>query len=199
MKRILIFLALIPCLCMGQLTNKRGQELYANELTASIGTPSFVGSTIMFVVDVIDAFGSALTDGTFDNTFHGQYTLQYMHRFKPWFAFGGKATYEGYGIRNYTDKSKTVRNGSSSIWFSTLMPTVRFSYVNRPVVTLYSGLDMGILFAGMQDIDDNRIFGVLPAGNITLMGIHVGRKVYGMGELNFGFDAYAKIGIGYRF
>ena len=88
-----------------------------------------------------------------------------------------------------------------------LMPSVRFTYLNRPWVRLYSGVDVGCayLFSGTTYYDsktgsekgENNNF--LFAFNITAFGVNVGKKFYGLFELNAGYDAIVKVGIGARF
>ena len=88
------------------------------------------------------------------------------------------------------------------------MPSVRFNYLNRPWVRLYSGLDLGVgyLFSGSSSRskdgeeesgskNNNFIF----AFNVTAFGVNVGKKFYGLFELNAGYDAIVKVGIGARF
>ena len=81
------------------------------------------------------------------------------------------------------------------------MPSVRFTYLNRPWVRLYSSVDVGVGFflsstGGSDGESGNK---ALFAFNITPIGVSVGKKFYGLFELNAGYDAIVKVGIGARF
>ena len=81
------------------------------------------------------------------------------------------------------------------------MPSVRFTYLNRPWVRLYSSVDVGVGFflsstGGSDGESRNK---ALFAFNVTPIGVSVGKKFYGLFELNAGYDAIVKVGIGARF
>ena len=80
------------------------------------------------------------------------------------------------------------------------MPSVRFIYLNKPVVKLYAGIDIGInvMWDGKK-AGENAYHQCLFAFDITPVGLMVGKKWYGLLEANIGVDALLKIGVGYRF
>jgi hypothetical protein len=82
------------------------------------------------------------------------------------------------------------------------MPSVRFTYLNRPWVRLYSGVDVGVgYFIDNKDnvSESTRSGNFFFAFNVTPIGVNVGKKFYGMFETNFGFDSVFKVGLGARF
>jgi hypothetical protein len=103
---------------------------------------------------------------------------------------------------------------------------MQFTYLNTRIVKLYSGLDigLGIVLWNRSDMFDKDLTAAalvnddvkriqelqkrypngkevkwLPAGDITLLGLNVGTRVYGLAEINLGLDALVKVGIGARF
>ena len=88
------------------------------------------------------------------------------------------------------------------------MPSVHFTYLNRPWVRLYSGLDVGCAYFWSGSTSDNakedgndgkKDNNFAFAFNVTAFGVNVGKKFYGLFELNAGYDAIVKVGIGARF
>ena len=85
------------------------------------------------------------------------------------------------------------------------MPELRFSYLNRPHVTLYSGLAVGITTAPgynmhpmvEETVNNTKTF---PSFQITALGIRAGRDhLFGTFEAGIGFKGFASLGIGYAF
>jgi len=76
------------------------------------------------------------------------------------------------------------------------VPQCRFNWLRRDLVKMYSSIGVGFL-AG-QDMYDE--FLILPVGQVSPVGIEVGRKVFGFCELGIGMlYTGAKAGIGFRF
>ncbi len=117
--------------------------------------------------------------------------------------------------------------GHSNIHLLTAMASLQFTYVHTRIVKLYSGVDLGIGFgiwqrsqvwdktipAAAQELDpelkkvadfrdkynNGTSLYALPAFDITPIGIKVGMRVYGLAEINIGYDALFKLGVGVRF
>lgn len=139
-------------------------------------------------------------------------------RVAKWFWLGF-----GVSIAQYEDsQSHLYESGKTGLCqrnFLTVafMPEVRFSYLNRPHVTLYSALSVGMAqFFGEEDnydvvypehrhpwlSDVNRDY--MPTQfstfHVTLLGVKAGWKhVFGSIELGAGYKGLGSIGIGYEF
>jgi len=139
-------------------------------------------------------------------------------RVTKWFWLGF-----GVSIAQYEDsQSHLYESGKTGLCqrnFLTVafMPEVRFSYLNRPHVTLYSALSVGMAqFFGEEDnydvvypehrhpwlSDVNRDY--MPTQfstfHVTLLGVKAGWKhVFGSIELGAGYKGLGSIGIGYEF
>lgn len=161
-----------------------------------------------FVYGAVGVSGTVL-GGIFSQSvnfdFCGNYALHYYAQVKPWCQVGGKITVEGCKLTRYADSAHTVVTDKSQLWTLAVMPGVHFTYLNRPMVRLYSGLDLGAAFLLSQNVTNvsdsvgNDIKPVFMAFNITPIGVQVGKTFYGMFEINVGYDAVLKLGVGYRF
>ena len=114
--------------------------------------------------------------------------------------------------------------GQSATHVILLMVSAQFTYYNTDLVELYSGIDLG---AGCAIWNRSNMYSTpvlnpfnnpdldklkeiqekypnatelhwLPAANITLFGVTVGTRVYGLAEINVGLDSIFKLGIGFR-
>ncbi|MBR6176209.1 MAG: hypothetical protein IKQ52_11610 [Bacteroidales bacterium] len=92
-----------------------------------------------------------------------------------------------------------------------IMPEVRLSYLNRPHVTLYSGLAVGVLFnrgncyrggtvpENLYHPDENHT-SAFAAFQLTAFGVKAGAKHwFGSFELGAGIKGFANLGVGYEF
>lgn len=174
-----------------------------NEISVSAGTPTGFGS----FVGLFKAIGEGIASGIDKNKdFHtkhtGTYGIDYYYQINSWLRVGGKAIYEGYNTTVNDSLGAVV--DKYNISFVSVMPSVQFSYLNRKLVKLYSGVDLGASFILCPDKKEDgtpytscqTIF----AFNVIPIGIRVGNdKVYGLVETNLGYDAFIKAGIGVRF
>ncbi len=135
----------------------------------------------------------------------GAISVSYTCRTKKWLWFGASLTYSGFYKPAYdrvtNEPAHTLREH-----FVSIMPTVRFSYINRKYLTLYSGLAIGGAVVsnemisynlGSRQVDYN--FNGKFVFQATAIGISAGYKVYAFAELGAGVRGYFYGGIGYRF
>ena len=127
----------------------------------------------------------------------GAVNLGYTYRFKKWFELSGILTYSGY-YRNYYDKFTdrlAFRHNEHSV---SVMPYVRFVWLHREWVRLYSGLGLGVSLlceSGEYGMDVS----LYPAFSVTPIGITVGTYIYGLAELSIGTTGCISVGLGYKF
>lgn len=138
-----------------------------------------------------------------NNDIHGDiYTtcpisFHYLYRVTKFLWLGGNLSYCGFYGRKYTAEG-LIPNGWINEHQVALMPTIRFSYLNKKYVTLYSGLSTGLVLAvnGQgPDMECNLNF----AGQLTAFGVSAGDKWYGYTEFGFGYKGFICAGFGYRF
>ena len=102
-------------------------------------------------------------------------------------------SYEGgyQGVATYNDN---LLNGIARI---------TFNYVNKPSVRVYSGAGMGITvdlsnmtIPGQEKETEKKI---LPAGQLTFMGVRFGRAFGGFCEFGIGTNSIISAGLNYQF
>ena len=147
------------------------------------------------------------------------FSIGYHYRVAKWFWLGLSLS-----TAYYRDPEK-IQNGSDFVascnrefYSVAFMPEVRFSYLNRPHVTLYSALSVGFAqFFGEEECSDvsypeNRhpwfsdgINGdytptQFSTFHVTLLGVKAGWKhVFGSLELGAGYKGFGSVGVGYEF
>lgn len=120
----------------------------------------------------------------------GNITAEYSYVINRTVTFSVGLSYSGIFYKEYNPYGVLVGNRSEALL--ALMPQCRVYWFRKPVCNMYSGFSLGIaLFDGE--------LGVIP--QINPVGIELGRKVYGFGEV-YGFGLHylgGAIGVGYRF
>ncbi len=132
------------------------------------------------------------------------FSFNYHYRLTKWLWAGAMVNYAYY--RDHTDYTYQVYNMR---WMHciTLMPELRFSYLNRPHVTLYSAVATGVtLFVGHEnpswEIYDGQWWklSTFPTFQLTAFGIRAGgERLFGTFETGFGIKGIVSGGIGYAF
>ena len=128
-------------------------------------------------------------------------SVGYKYRLAKWFWLGATVSYTGlYDV--YYDRITNKKVSSESDHIITIMPSVRFSWLNKEIVTLYSGLSVGYaidiyhsnyLYPRYTDCEHGAFF------QLTAVGVHVGRKWYGFAEIGMGIQGFFQAGFGYNF
>ena len=128
--------------------------------------------------------------------------LSYTYRAKRWCEVGLATAYTGSFNKRYTaDGSRRV--GSCKEHFLVVMPTVRFVWLKRDLVRMYSTLSVGIVRSWMctnYDYTAPQCIGSKELGlEIIPIGISVGRRVFGFAELGYSERGWLNVGVGFRF
>ena len=78
----------------------------------------------------------------------------------------------------------------------TLVPQLKLMYCNSPTVRVYSSGGIGVgFYPGFREADS-----VMPELEIVPLGIEIGRRWYGFGEIGIGtLFMGGQVGVGYRF
>ena len=117
---------------------------------------------------------------------------------KRWLYIGGVATWTtGYErVSSTVDRSRVDAFNYNNI---TLMPVIRFAWLNRGLVQLYSGVGLGATYEFYENTLTSEIqnFGV--AYDVTFFGITVGRNWFGYLDIGAGNRGVISAGFGYRF
>ena len=133
------------------------------------------------------------------------FSFNYHYRLTKWLWAGAMVNYAYY--RDHTDYGYDFYDSRNQHCI-TLMPELRFSYLNRPHVTIYSAVAAGAtLFFGWEyHSKPYAVFywekskKVYPTFQLTAFGIRAGGEhLFGTFELGAGIKGFASSGIGYAF
>ncbi|MBO6081221.1 MAG: hypothetical protein J6P54_09675, partial [Bacteroidales bacterium] len=148
------------------------------------------------------------------------FSFDYHYRAAKWFWLGLSTGYGFYKESHYPDGivSPDLDHWVCKQHNFLIMPSLRFSYLNRPHITLYSGLDMGLLIVrrtpermiqfveeGFSPDDDpsdwpDKRTDVFSAFQLTAFGLKAGAKHwFGSFEAGVGIKGFVNLGVGYEF
>lgn len=175
-----------------------------HDLGLTAGPGSAVGGLLFGILGVTDALVSGIKDETSELHPYGHYGLHYYANLAWWCQLGGKLCVEGTRNTHYADKSKSVVTSTTYYALASFMPSIRFTYLNRKWIRLYSGVDLGCSYFFTHERDGNGLEKAtggqfLFAFDVTPLGISIGNKFFIMAETNLGTDSFVKVGIGGRF
>ncbi len=125
--------------------------------------------------------------------------LSYDYRFKKWFDLGATVSYYGeYSDLYSSDGWSPVRRDRTH--YISVMPVVRFTWLNKNWVRMYSSFGLGATIEhGRRYYDDRPYRDVLVALQFTPIGISVGRSLFGFAEIGVGSQGVLMMGVGYKF
>lgn len=128
----------------------------------------------------------------------GAVSAVYVYRVRRWLEVGGSITYAGF-YRNFmhaSDRSVAIRQREH---YFTLMPVLRFSWLNSRTVRFYSTFQLGWQVGFEKYSSDRYDTYHYAAIQVTPLGISVGRRIFGYAEFGIGMRGVLVGGIGYRF
>ena len=139
------------------------------------------------------------------------FSLDYHYRASKWFWLGLTTGYNFYKEKGNVGNIGMPENPT---WqykehHFLIMPSLRFSYLNRPHLTLYSGLSVGLYIKyGREYRDDDCLIQPITAEYIrmfsafqlTAFGVKAGAKHwFGSFEAGVGIKGFVNLGVGYEF
>jgi len=210
---ILVFaLSLFPFLAsFGQKTDqevvksiKKDQSKLYNDVNIAYG----VGSLYLFTGDVNHNYN-------YDNYYYsgdktdirsfGAVSIGYNRMVSKVVMIGFVASYINVNysrtMTNYEGGDPNVATYNDNLLNG--MARVTFNYVNKPSVRVYSGAGMGITVdlsnvtsPGLEKETERKI---MPAGQLTFMGVRFGRSFGGFCEFGIGTNSIISAGLNYQF
>ena len=132
------------------------------------------------------------------------FSFNYHYRLTKWLWAGAMVNYVFF--KDHTDYTFT-RFSNRTQHGITLMPELRFSYFNRPHVTLYSAAALGFTFflghinTSLDDLHSHQLYiSEFPSFQLTAFGVRAGGEhLFGTFELGAGIKGFVSAGIGYAF
>lgn len=124
--------------------------------------------------------------------------VDYGYWVRNWLHVGVAASYTG-GFTGEFHRYNHQRLSSRNLHIISLLPQLRFAYLNRNVVQLYSSVAIGASFSIGNLNGRVRPGRAMVALDIKLIGISIGRRWFGFAELGYGWRGIFNAGFGCRF
>lgn len=117
---------------------------------------------------------------------------------KRWLYIGGVATWTtgSERVSNCINHKRVDAYNYDNI---TIMPIIRFAWVNRGAVQLYSGIGLGATYEFYDRSLTTKSHYLHASYDVTFIGITVGRQWFGYFDIGAGYRGVISAGIGYRF
>lgn len=123
-------------------------------------------------------------------------SVGYTQELSRWLALGVQTSYSGIYQSQRLDGMSVDHLYTHRL---AIYPAVRFTYLNRPMVRLYSGLGLGVGMKWEREFFNPDVrYSVFPTGQVTFFGVSVGRALFANWELGYGVKGYLTLGMGYR-
>ena len=121
-------------------------------------------------------------------------TLEYEHNVKRWLGLGVKGV---VGFKTHAERHVGTNKvfARDSYVVSSALFNMRFSWLHRNYVSMYSSLGVGVTYHSSTSGYSE----ALPIVDVTWVGLQVGRQVYGFAELGGFIGGCFRGGIGVRF
>ncbi len=169
---------------------------------AAIPSRALAGYDFNFLAKAGIGYGNTLANTYFNAATYNiekstlLWSLNYLYNINRILAIGASVSYEVGSDAYYYRSDNSLFSKESKNVFTT-MAHIRSSWLNRPLVRMYSQLSVGAAYSMEGDFDypyEHITFQIAP------VGISVGKDIYGYAELGFGI-AYVgcNFGLGYRF
>ena len=184
-------------------------ELKHHELTVSTG---IVPGRYSFGYNYISPFDDGSLAGLYESAAYyereytsGVWSLGYTYNFTKLLAVYTSISYER-GWTDYCRRSDDALAARNVDGYLSAVASFKVNWFNRPMVRLYSYAGIGISFNHYSNDSvgypgkGRKYHDLLFAGQVTPIGVTVGKSIFGFAELGLGtcFSGIA-FGVGYRF
>lgn len=129
-----------------------------------------------------------------DTYLTGTFSAEFNFQFRKWFALSLGLGYDGIYSRRYSADTGRKTGADHGAIF-TFLPQLRFSYLNREYVKLYSSIGVGYTVGTFRGSSAGWL-----AAQIVPIGVTAGKKVFGFFETGAGTVFLGcRVGVGFRF
>ena len=131
----------------------------------------------------------------------GSLSVEYFRHLNgnPKLAFGGIFSYSRYGEDVYKDGSKV---GDRNRNYYTLMPAMKYSWINKHHFALYSKVAVGGTLASSKSTENGKSENnskLYFMGQVSAIGVEFGSQFRGFVEAGFGDQGMLMAGLRYKF
>lgn len=165
-----------------------------NDLRVSIGFPGAISWLTSHGLDLRLLFDTRSEDFYYSRDIYiPPISLEYNYTLKPWCSFGAKAVFSAYYCYKLDSTTHKILCTDGN-WQVGIVANVRFEYMRRELVRLYSGIGLG---ATLQLYNNSGH--CIPMIDMTYIGVNVGKQLYGFAEFGGGLSGLVRTGMGWRF
>jgi len=135
----------------------------------------------------------------YNASLHGVATMEYNRFVTKWMTVGGSLSINPI---NTVIKTKSDLTFTWSYYVFNVMPKVNFYYLNKDMISLYSGIEAGlatILWTDRQGSTTKTDAGFTAAFHVNGFGMRVGRQIGGFMEWGYGFRGVVNFGLSAKF
>jgi hypothetical protein len=200
MKNLVLTVVTISVLLIGSKGMAQKEEFSRNDVRLSYGMTT---STMVALVtgQILSDMFIMPFDSSYraDATGYGAFTIQYQYRFSKLIQVGAACSFNPGHLSVQYNRGNTQY---STVFFASVLPRIDFNYVNKGVVTLYSGIALGASYYNFKNnysnAPDKPGNGITFNYHINAIGIRVGKSISGFMEMGFGCLGMLNFGVSAR-
>ena len=202
MKRLFVSILIISSLLLSgqaKAQNPYYKQIHPNEISTSYGFSvlstfgSVVIGSLSNLLDLTEGEISVKPGGTY-----GVINLGYSYQLNKTISIGGGLGFNRLSI-DLKDNTGKISPAAVNIW--TIMSTGKFDWfrTRSDMFGMHSKVGLGIMAVGGSLMEELHKTIWLPTGQLSLIGLEVGRGFSGFMELGFGNQGIAQLGVRARF
>lgn len=202
MKRVFVSILIISSLLLSgqaKAQNLYYKQIHPNEISTSYGFSvlstfgSVVIGSLSNLLDLTEGEISVKPGGTY-----GVINLGYSYQLNKTISIGGGLAFNRLSV-DLKDNTGKISPAAVNIW--TIMSTGKFDWfrTRSDMFGMYSKVGLGIMAVGGSLMEELHKTIWLPTGQLSLIGLEVGRGFSGFMELGFGNQGIAQLGVRARF
>jgi len=186
---------LIAAMVLGLATTASAQQFRENEIGVALGAGSATQIAEIYMQILLYESGAFTEDN-----FIGPFSAEYFRYVYDNVALGGIFCYTQYT----KDITKDGNKGQYKDNYYTLMPALKFLWVNGKNFGLYSKVAAGVTYSSWKDRERetdawHKDHAVLFNYHASVLGIEVGARIKAFAEIGYGEQGIGLIGLRARF
>lgn len=201
MKKVLVSILLVISLLLSGQANAQNlyyKQIHHNEISASYGVSllsTFGSIAIGSLANILDLDKeiSVKPGGTY-----GVINLGYSYQLNKVISIGGGLAFNRLSV-DLRDNTGSISPAALNVW--TILSTAKFDWfrTRSDMFGMYSKVGLGVKAFGGTLMEEFHKTIWLPTGQLSLIGLEVGKGFSGFLELGFGDQGIAQLGVRARF